>query len=273
VEKEMEEPPSADAAAAEKAVSVPEAVPLPEVDAPTVVMSEAPKAPGEAPEAAASEPQAEAASEGASGAPLEEAAEELEAEVQAERVVTETGEIAAGASAEAGGVVLTATLTVSVTEGFVVSPSAPPPTLRLGAERTAATGEPTVVVVASTRALSPTPAASLTIPTTPTPPPTATVDQPLPTSMPVEPTPIPVEAAAEATAAPTLLPQPTSAPTAVAEALEPAGQVEESWYQELAGKRQRMDIDPLRVLEVGLGLMLVLLAAATILLMVQRRRA
>ncbi len=59
----------------------------------------------------------------------------------------------------------------------------------------------------------------------------------------------------------------------MAEALEPVGEVEQSWHQESVVGRQRTDIDPVRVLEVGLGMMLILLAAATILLMVERRKA
>ncbi len=165
VEKEMEESLASDAAVAEKAIVAPEAVPLPEEVAPTGAMrqipaeaaEEAPKAPGEDMEAVASEPQVEAAGEGESGVPPEGVTEESEAEVQADRMVTESGETIAAA----GGVVFTATMTVTVTEGLLASPSVPAPTPRFGTERTAATGapEPTVIVIVSTPVLSPTPAA------------------------------------------------------------------------------------------------------------------
>ena len=80
-------------------------------------------------------------------------------------------------------------------------------------------------------------------------------------------------------AADTPVPEPAVVPPVLAEALEAEGreeqiwQEEQSWNGELAATWRRMTTDPLRVLEVGLGLMLVLLAAATVLLMVQRRRA
>ena len=270
VAKEMEELPLAlDAAVAEKAVSEPEAVPLPQAVAPTGAMreapleaaDEAPKATGEELEAVGSEPQGEAAGAGEAGSPPEAAEEEAQDKVSVDRVVTEAGEVA-----------LTPTHTITVTEGRMARPSVPSPTLRFGTERTAA---PTVVAAVSTPAASPTPAALSTTEATPTPLPTATAVAPLPTSVAVEPTPVPTEAPGIATASevPTPLPRPTTAPTIVAEAPAPAPQVGESWDEEPTETRRGPAVDWLRVFEIGLGMLLVFLVAATIVLMVQRRRA
>jgi anti-sigma factor RsiW len=272
VAKEMEELPLAqDATVAEKAISEPEAVSLPQAAVPTVAVPEVPveaEAASEEPEAVGSEPQAEAAGAGEAGAPLEEAESESQEKVQVDRVVTEASEVA-----------LTATLPVTVTEGLMASPSAPAPTLRFSTEHTAATGEPepTVIVVVSTPTLSPTPAALGTTEATPTPLPTATAAAPSPTSVKVKSTPVPTDApsiaATEVAVAPTPVPQPTAAPTVVAEALPPASQGRQSWDEELVETRPGPPVDWVRVFELGLGMVLVFLVAATIVLMVQRRRA